>query len=306
MIKNCFGFLGVWAFRRGAAAAFFCLALLAAGSVARGQSLGLTAQLILKPDILLPAEDMNLKLRIVNRSGQTLLLGGSDDWVTFTIQDATGFIAPILSPMANAGPFTLATGMMGTRDFNPAPNFDFRKPGRYTISAQIQIPQWHQTISCKPIAFTVVEGTPLPGMANLEFGLPTAPDQTNTAPVTRRYSLLRVAYQDELKLYFRLTDSSGQILRCCAAGRLLSFSVPEARIDPFNNLHLLWQTGAKEFTYLVYTPDGGLLLRETHAYTDTRPTLVVNEHNNVEVAGGVRVYSAGDIPSPIRETAAGK
>ena len=112
---------------------------------------------------------------------------------------------------------------------------------------------------------------------------------TNAVPEIRRYALVKVAYQDQLKLYFRLTDQNGQTLRCSQAGPMLSFSAPEAQLDHFNNLHVLWQTGAKNFTYLVYMPNGDLLERETHVYTDTRPRLQVNDNDNVAVVGGVRM-----------------
>jgi hypothetical protein len=84
---------------------------------------------------------------------------------------------------------------------------------------------------------------------------------------------------------------------------MLSFSAPEAQLDRFNNLHVLWQTGARNFTYLVYMPNGNLLLRETHVYTDTRPKLQAGDTGNVAVVGGIRTYTAQDIPSSTPESA---
>jgi len=52
----------------------------------------------------------------------------------------------------------------------------------------------------------------------IEFGLPTAPGATNALPETRPTPLIKVAYQDELKLYFQLTDSAGKTLRCYSVG----------------------------------------------------------------------------------------
>jgi hypothetical protein len=271
--------------------------------MAQTQRHGVSAQLSLDQSVFLADEDMEVKVHITNRSGQALALGEGDDWLAVSIQGANNYMASKLGNMPVASPFTLGSGMVATRKFNPAPYFDIRQPGRYTVNATVQIPQWNQSVECKPVSFTVIEGIPLAGLAALEFGLPAAPGVTNAVPETRRYGLIKVSYQDELKLYFRLTDNTGKTLRCYPAGRMLSFSAPEVQLDHFNNLHLLWQTGAKDFTYLVFMPDGNLLVRETHLYTETRPRLQPNDNGNITVVGGVRLYSAQDIPSPSGEAA---
>ncbi len=289
-------------FARGTTASFlvFIMALAACG---QGQRHGVSAELALDQNIFMADEDIEVKVRVTNRSGQPLALGEGNEWATFSIQGANNFPATKLGEMPTAGPFTLGSGMVATRKFNPTPYFDIRTPGRYTITANIHIPQWNQTITCKPVPFTIVNGSPLAGMAGLEFGMPTAPGATNAAPETRRYALLKVAYQEELKLYFRLTDNTGKTLRCYPVGRMLSFSSPETQVDHFNNLHLLWQTGAREFTYLVFMPDGNLLLRQTHVYTESRPRLKASENGNIAVEGGVRRYSAQDLPAASGEAA---
>ncbi|HWD19736.1 MAG TPA: hypothetical protein VHB20_10700 [Verrucomicrobiae bacterium] len=275
-------------------AVFAALALLALALPACAQR-GVTAALSLDQTVFLADEDMDLKVQIINRSGRSLALGGTPDWITFSVQGAEDYIAPKIGELPVVSPFVLGSGMAATRKFNPAPYIEIRRPGRYTINATIKIPQWKQAVACKPVSFTIVNGTPLAGFSGLEFGLPSAPGSTN-APESRQYRLLKVAYQEQLKLYFQLTDKNGKTLRCYPLGHVLSFSAPEAQLDHFNNLHILWQTGARDFTYLAITTDGDLLMRQTYVYTETRPRLKLTENSNIAVEGGVRKYTAQDLP----------
>jgi hypothetical protein len=136
----------------------------------------------------------------------------------------------------------------------------------------------------------------LPNLANLQFGVPPPAGVTNVAPEVRRYSLLKLSNLNELKLYFRLTDVSGRVLRVFSIGRMISFSDPEAQIDRYNNFHVLYQTGAKSFNYSVINPDGQLVLRRTYEYTDTRPVLRPGSEGEVYVWGGMRQPAGNDIP----------
>ncbi len=158
-------------------------------------------------------------------------------------------------------------------------------------------------VVCKPVSFTVANGVPLPNLANLEFGMPPALGATNAAPEVRSYSLLKASHLKELKLYFRLADSRGKILRVFPMTRMTSFTVPEAQIDLFNNLHVLSQTGARSFIYGVINPEGQWVVRQTHVYTGTRPVLRVDAEGRIFVAGGARRLSADDLPPPAPESA---
>jgi len=133
--------------------------------------------------------------------------------------------------------------------------------------------------------------------------VPPPPGVTNALPEVRNYSLIKVAYLDGLKLYFRLTDSNGRTLKVFPLSRMLSFSEPEAQLDRSNNLQVLMQTGAQTFTYSVINPDGRLLARQLHQYTMTRPELRATDDGTVFVAGGQRLFTDGDIPPAGGESA---
>jgi hypothetical protein len=281
----------------------FLLVLLAvaAATAARAQVSsvsGVTAELVLDQDQYLPDEDLQLKVRITNRSGQPLTLGQDDSWINFDLVGEKSFLVAKLANMPVAGQFTLLSGQTGSRVLNPTPYFDFRRPGRYRIGATIRLEQWGQTIDCKSAVFTVANGVPLPNLANLQIGLPLPPGVSNVPPEIRHYSLLKIPYLNELKLYARLTDDHGRTLRVFPLARMLSFSEPEAQIDRANNLHVLLQTGARSFTYSIVNPEGALLVREMHDYTQTRPKLRATDDGQIYVSGGIRRLTVNDVPAP--------
>jgi len=274
------------------------LVLLTAAHVAQAQPNGVTAELQIEQDQYLPDEDMPVKVRIVNRSGQPVVLGVDKQWITFDIVGEHEYVVPKLAEMEVRGPFTLLSGQAVTKAFNPTPYFNFRRTGRYRLGAIVKVPQWKEEIACKPVSFTILEGLPLPDFDNMSFGVPPPPGVTNQAPEVRRYSLLKVSYVDQVKLYFRLTDERGRTLRVFPLARMVDFGRPSAQIDAANNLHVLFQTGARSFTYNILDPNGALLARQCHEYTQTRPSLRLGDDGQISVGGGRRVWTTDDVPAP--------
>lgn len=277
----------------------FLLALLTLAAIpARAQFNGVTAEIVLAQDQYLPGEDLQLKVKIYNRSGQPVTFGLDNNWISFDIVGENNFVVAKTGVMPVKGEFTLLSGQSGALKLNPTPYFDFRAPGGYRIGAMVTIAQWKQQIVCKSASFTVANGVPIHGLAELQFGVPPPPGVSNPPPEIRSYSLIKVAYLDQLKLYFRLEDGTGRTLKVFPLSRMLSFSEPEAQMDRFNNLHVLMQTGARGFTYSIISPDGVLLARQTHEYTLTRPVLRGTDNGQIYVGGGQRVFSESDFPPP--------
>jgi hypothetical protein len=167
----------------------------------------------------------------------------------------------------------------------------------------MKIAQWNLEIACKPVVLTVSEGTPLPNLGDLTVGVPPPAGVTNAPPEVRRYSLIKVSWLEELKLYFRLTDKNGRTLRVFPLAPMMSFSDPRAQIDRANNLHVLLQTGAHIFTYFELDPNGSLLARQFYQYTQSRPVLLGGDDGQIMVAGGRRQVTWNDIPAPAPGTA---
>lgn len=258
---------------------------------------GVTGELKIEQTQFMPDEDMQVKVRVVNRSGQDLTLGQEDDWVVFSIQGEKGSIVGKLADIPAAGAFTLHSSQAGSRSFNLAPYFDFHRAGRYTIGATIKIPQWSQAISCKQVSVNIADGVRVPNVPEVVVGVPPINGDTNEAPEVRKYILQEASTETGSKLYLRLTDATGgRTFRVVPIDRLLSFSHPEAQVDRYSNMHIINQTGAKSFSYYVINPLGQLLERQTYDYTQTRPTLRNGDDGMIIVSGGIRRFTDKDIP----------
>jgi hypothetical protein len=99
-------------------------------------------------------------------------------------------------------------------------------------------------------------------------------------------------------MYVQVSDESErQIFKVRALGPMVSFSQPEARLDPRSRLHVIWQSGARVFTYTIVNPDGDIVWQENYDYFNTRPRLQTDDAGNVTVLGGVRRVKPTDVPA---------
>lgn len=273
------------------------MALLVACS-ALAQSGSVSAELSLDQEQYLPGEDVVVELKIYNRSGQTVELGADKEWVTFTIQSEDKKTVDTLADMPVKGAFSLRPSEMASKRLNLTPYFAITPLGRYHVVATINITQWNEAITSKGAFFSVIGGSPLPGFPDMEFGVPPPAGLTNVTPIMRRYALLKNTMRDEIRLYFQLKDATGKPIKTFPIGRMVSFAQPEERMDASSRLHVLTQYGAKSFGYVVLDPDGNLVLRQTHDFTQTRPALRIDSDGRVYIAGGVRRVTPTDLPKP--------
>jgi hypothetical protein len=187
--------------------------------------------------------------------------------------------------------------MVAHRTVDLMPYYDLSKPGRYTVSACVKIKQWNEQVHSGAKTFDISRGTKI---WEQEFGVPA---NGGGSPEARKYALQQANYGKRLMLYVRLTDlNENKVFRVFPAGPLVSFNRPEAQIDRTSNLHVLFQTGAHSFFYEVISPDGEMLLRQTHDYTGTRPVLRNGEDGKTFIAGGIRRVTANDLPAAAAST----
>ena len=98
-------------------------------------------------------------------------------------------------------------------------------------------------------------------------------------------------------MYVMVSDPAGShVFKVSPIGPMVSFSQPEVQLDPLSDLHLIYQSGAKTFTYSVVNPDGTILLQDIYDYVDKRPRLALNPTGDVVVIGGVRRLKPGELP----------
>ncbi len=275
------------------------LAFLCFGFASLVATLGqVTVDVVFDQTQFVPSETLIAKVRITNFSGRTLHLGHGEGWLSFDVEGERSRGVPRLNPAPVEGPFELGSSEVAIKKVNLAPYFDLSTPGRYKVTATVQIPELQQVRRSEPVAFDIVSGTVL---WELNFGLPaSAVSKAGGPPEIRKYALLQVNHlPSDLQLYFRLSNAAGSVTyQVYPVGRLLSFSRPEPQVDQQSRLHLLYQDGAKTFKYLVFDPEGKMVVRETYYYTQTRPTLRADSEGNIKVLGGARYLNSTDLPKP--------
>jgi hypothetical protein len=270
----------------------FCALLFA--SITR-LSAQVTVEVLTAQDEFLPGEAIPVIARITNRSGQTLKLGRDEGWLKFSIEARDGYVAYKNGDAPVAGEFTLESSERANVRVNLAPYFQLPKPGHYTITASVVIPEWNRDISSDPKGFDIIQGARL---WEQDFGVPKLPGDTNPAPVMRHYALQEANYlRSHLTLYVQVNDDTGKLNKVLPIGPMVSFGQPDPRVDKLSNLHVLYQNGPRTFSYTVVNPDGDLILRQTYDYT-TRPRLMPDADGNLMIVGGTRRISRDDIPSP--------
>ena len=264
------------------------VAFLASLPGAAGQ---VTVEVLLDQKQYLRDEAVLAKVRVTNRSGQTLRLGDDAEWLSFSVEGMEGARTIQLSEPPVVGAFTLDSARMATRTVNLTPHFDLSQLGRYTVTATVKIKEWTGELSSRPQPLEIVRGLKV---WEQEFGVPGGGGGT---PELRRYTLQQANYLKQLQLYVRVSDvGDAHVFRVFPLGPLVTFSATEAQVDRQSHLHVLFQTGARAFAYNVVNPDGEVMVRQTHEYAGSRPQLRKAEDGRISVTGGVRRFTSMDIP----------
>ncbi len=244
----------------------------------------------------LPRESMPIQLKIVNFSGQTLVFGEDDHWLQLNIQTETGEeITPIADPPPVKGRFTVESSIRATKEMDIAPYYALEQAGRYTLTARVAIRQWGKQFDAKPVKFDVTNGTVLWEQA---FGLPLRKGDSPGQPrQIRRYVLQQAKHLKAMSLYARVDDGpGGRVHRVMPVCAMVSFNLPKAQVDPRGNLHVLCQSGGREYNYSVIDPDGQLKVRRHYLIAATRPRLDF-KGGEIIVVGGFKLTRQDDLPS---------
>lgn len=264
-------------------------------SACQGQIAGVSVEIVMDQAQFLSGEELRVAVRITNLSGQALQLGKEKDWLTFFVDGKDGYIVSKLGEIPVEGEYVLESRLVGTKRVNLAPYFDLTKAGRYSVTTVLKLPQWDRFVTSPAKAFDIITAAKI---RELEFGVPLNLGQEAGVPEVRRYVLQSAVYLKQMKLYFRLTDSSGsRTFAVFPIGPMVSFSNPETQLDRGSNLHVFHQTGARAFNYCKIDPSGKMQVRRTYEYTkDSRPSLRFNDNGEIIVWGGVQMIGPDDFP----------
>lgn len=255
----------------------------------------LRVELSFEQETFLPHEPMYAIVRIHNSSGQTLVLGKDPEWLTFSVEPASGGVVLEKKAPDVLGEFTLPNASRARKMVNLAEAFELTKFGRYKITATVRVPQWGEAFTVpKPSVVGIASGVKLWESA---FGLVS--EQDRGRPEVRKFQLIQANHLKQLSLYVRITDESElETYSLSPLGKLVGFSRPEPQLDRWSNLHVFYQDSANSFRYFTITPDGMLLARQTWAIADSRPVMTLNSEGRISVTGGVRRISGTDLPPP--------
>jgi hypothetical protein len=267
------------------------ISLLALAAFARA-SAQVTLELALDQEQFLPDEAVRLTVKITNTSGQQLHLGADPDWLTFSVESEDQFMVSKNSDVPVVEPFDLESSQMGIKRVDLQPYFQMGRIGRYKVTATMRVKQWSLTVNSKPMQFDIIHGAEL---WSQDFGMMAA---SNQPPESRKYTLIKANYlREQLRLYVQVgTGDGSQIYKVAPLGPLVSFSAPEEQVDRLNQLHVLWQTGARSFSYVVVGTGGATVSRDVYDNFNSRPRLSVTTNGDVVVNGGVRRLKPEEVP----------
>jgi hypothetical protein len=270
------------------------LAWLAAFSVPAQVSV----EVVMDQEQYLPHEKLPVAVRITNLSGRTLHLGADADWLTFGVESSDDFVVVKNGEVPVTGAFDLESSQVATKRVDLQPYFGLTRPGHYRVTATLRIKDWNAETVSPAKNFDVISGVEL---WSQDFGVPAPAGMTNGAPEVRKYILQEANYlRSQLRLYVLVSDATeSHIFKVTQIGKMVSFGQPETQLDGSSNLHILWQSGAASFVYVVINPDGGLVRQDIYDYVSARPRLNVNPDGSVGVGGGVRRLSAAEASSEI-------
>lgn len=268
---------------------FLSLCVLLAGILAaRAQ---VTVEIQLDEQQYLRGEAVPLRVKISNFSGQTLQAGEDADWLAFLVTGEDGKAVRATATMPPVKPFTIESAKTVALRVDLAPYYDLQAAGRYAVSARIKFNQLEKEFGTEPKKFDIISGVKV---WEKEVGVPG-----RTPPVVRKFALQQATFFKETRLYARVTEGSDSgIVGVVPLGALPSAGRPEAAVDSSSQMHVIFQAGQRNFIYSIITPEGDLIIRQTHEITATRPRLRAEADGRIVVSGGARKISANDLPPP--------
>ena len=267
--------------------ALFC-ALLASVTAVRAQ---VNVEIVLDDQQFLRGEPVTGRVKISNFSGQALRVGEDPDWLAFLVTGTDGKALRALEAMPSVKPFTIGSAQSVALRVDLAPYYDLQTAGRFGVSARLKFGQLEKEFTTEAGKFDIISGLKV---WQTEVGVPG-----RTPPVVRKFALQQAAFFKETRLYARVTEADeANLVRVVALGALPSAGRPEAAVDNSSQMHVLFQAGQKNFTYALITPEGDLIVRQTHEITGTRPRLRAEDDGRIVVSGGARKISASDLPPP--------
>jgi hypothetical protein len=248
--------------------------------------------LVLEREFFLPAEPVEVGLRIANFTGDPLKLGAQRDWLQFSVESAKGNVVSKLAEPPESGEFTLQQSTRGTLRWNLTPMFSIDQPGTYRVVATVRLPSG-EAYTTLPASFEVIAGVKLNEPREVGVKLPDGTTER------RKFILQQVNFLAKVQLYLRITDvAESHTFAVIPLGSTVSFDRAQWVVDRETQFHVLHRATGSQYLYHVFLGDGSIVARQLWARSNEgRPELKVNDDGLVRVYNAVRISSPGDLPA---------
>lgn len=234
-------------------------------------------------DHFLTGEPIVAEVRIVNRSGADVVVGGhgSRDWLQFEITESSGRrLAPI--SIGSEQPLTLKAGGTTKHTVELSGGYSTSSLGTFSMVASVLHPITGQFYMSNKASVTITDSKP--NMFDQPFGVPVG---FEGAGRSRRYQVILFRELADLQLYCRITDDrSGAYLATFLVGPVMMVVQPQISIDVQNKLHIFFMAQQRIFCHAVVNPDGKIHQRSYYRDLEgNRPTLIMGPQGAAVVGG---------------------
>jgi len=261
------------------------LALLADGRAAESVQVGIEFE----EREYVPGEPIEAKVVIVNFSGRPLRTGEWPGWLVLDVRSESHTPFVEKQPLDFVREFTIPHGKEVKRHINLGDYYAFHQTGNFTV---IPIVRWGRGPTDYqaggPAKFSIAQPAT---MVEQPFGVVVGPQRESR---TRVYTIQRLT-RGRTHAFVKVSDQeSGVILGLVNLGEIVSFARRvDLRLNRLNYLHVLHQSGAREYRHHVISPEGRLVARESYASEGGRPPHLVRDNANI-----VRVEGGRSHPQP--------
>jgi hypothetical protein len=230
-----------------------------------------------------PGEAIEAKVVIVNFSGQPIRTGEWPGWLTLVVRSDSRTPFAEKQPVDFVLPFTVPQGKEVKRHINLGDYFAFHHSGSFSIIPGIRWGRGETEVQAgAPARFAIVQPATI---LEQPFGVVVGPAKERR---TRLYTVQRLT-RGRTQAFVRVSDQeSGAIIGLVNMGEIVSFARRvDLRLNRINFLHVLHQSGAREYRHHVISPEGSLVARETYLSEAGRPPRLERDTANiVHVIGG--------------------
>ncbi len=245
-----------------------------------------------KENRFVPGESIPLQFTLRNLSGKDFQMGDSIDWLDLRVESDMRSAAFPIKPIVYRTSKRIPNAGEGKMTVDLGEFFRFTETGRYKVRAYVKSRDFEPVfVSYPDFQFDIV---PPSTIWSTPIGyLPPG----ESRPIPREFKIQKIT-RARTVIFARVgVAGTGELINLVSLGELVTARQPVKRIDRFSNLHVLHQSGAREFTYHIISPkDGKLLRRRSYAFADGRaPVLDVDENGQGQVTGGLRIRRATDI-----------